>query len=96
MSKIEVSIFIKSSVDKVWDIISDMDNETKYWKGTKEKRFVDFLDQKELARREKMIAGIAADVRGIVNKRQCRSRTRRNVKGRRRCSRIETEIGAAG
>ena len=36
VSKIEVSIFIKSSVDKVWDIISDMDNETKYWKGTKE------------------------------------------------------------
>jgi len=36
VSKIEVSIFIKSSVDKVWDIISDMDNETRYWKGTKE------------------------------------------------------------
>ena len=36
VSKIEVSIIIKSSVDKVWDIISDMDNETKYWKGTKE------------------------------------------------------------
>ncbi|MCH8860094.1 MAG: SRPBCC family protein [Thaumarchaeota archaeon] len=38
MAKIEVSIKIKSTVDKVWDIISDIDNETKYWKGTKEIR----------------------------------------------------------
>ncbi|MFB5630933.1 MAG: type II toxin-antitoxin system RatA family toxin [Nitrosopumilaceae archaeon] len=38
MAKIEVSIKIKSSVDKVWEIISDIDNETKYWKGTKEIR----------------------------------------------------------
>ncbi len=36
VAKIEVSIKIKSSVDKVWEIISDVDNETKYWKGTKE------------------------------------------------------------
>jgi hypothetical protein len=36
VTKIEVSTKIKSSVDKVWDIISDLDNETKYWKGTKE------------------------------------------------------------
>ncbi len=36
MTKIEVSTKIKSSVDKVWEIISDLDNETKYWKGTKE------------------------------------------------------------
>ena len=36
VSKIEVSTKIKSSIDKVWDIISDLDNETKYWKGTKE------------------------------------------------------------
>lgn len=36
MTKIEVSKLIKSSVDKVWQIISDIDNETKYWKGTKE------------------------------------------------------------
>ncbi len=33
---IEVSTKIKSTVDKVWGIISDIDNETKYWKGTKE------------------------------------------------------------
>ena len=36
VAKIEVSIKIKSSVDKIWEIISDVDNETKYWKGTKE------------------------------------------------------------
>ena len=36
VANIEVSTKIKSTVDKVWDIISDIDNETKYWKGTKE------------------------------------------------------------
>ncbi len=36
VTKIEVSTKIKSTVDRVWDIISDIDNETKYWKGTKE------------------------------------------------------------
>ena len=36
MTKIEVSTRIKSTVEKIWDIISDLDNETKYWKGTKE------------------------------------------------------------
>ena len=36
VGKIEVSTKIKSTADKVWDIISDIDNETKYWKGTKE------------------------------------------------------------
>ena len=36
VAKIEVSTKIKSTVDKVWGIISDIDNETKYWKGTKQ------------------------------------------------------------
>jgi hypothetical protein len=36
MTKIEASIKIKASIDKVWVIVSDLDNETKYWKGTKE------------------------------------------------------------
>ena len=36
VTKIEVSTKIKSTVDKVWEIVSDIDNETKYWKGTKE------------------------------------------------------------
>jgi len=36
MIKIKVSIKIILSIDKVWEIISDLDNETKFWKGTKE------------------------------------------------------------
>ena len=36
MTIIEVSVDIKSSVEKIWDIISDLDNEPKFWKGTKE------------------------------------------------------------
>ena len=36
MATIEVQIPIKASVDKVWDVISDIDNEPKFWKGTKE------------------------------------------------------------
>jgi hypothetical protein len=36
MAKIETSIKIKASIDKVWGLVSDLDNETKYWKGTKE------------------------------------------------------------
>ena len=36
VAKIEVSTKIKSTIDKVWEIVSDLDNETKYWKGTKE------------------------------------------------------------
>ncbi len=38
VAKIEVSTKIKSTIDKVWDVISDIDNEAKYWKGTKEIR----------------------------------------------------------
>jgi len=36
MAKIEVEIEINAPVDKVWDIVSDIDNEPKFWKGTKE------------------------------------------------------------
>jgi Polyketide cyclase / dehydrase and lipid transport len=36
MTQIKVSTKIRSSIDKVWKIISDLDNETKFWKGTKE------------------------------------------------------------
>ena len=38
MAIIETSIEINSSSDKVWDLVSDIDNEPKYWKGTKEVR----------------------------------------------------------
>jgi len=36
MAKIEVEIQINAAVDKVWDVVSDIDNEPKFWKGTKE------------------------------------------------------------
>jgi len=38
MAKIEVEVEINAPVDKVWDIVSDMDNEPRFWKGTKEVR----------------------------------------------------------
>ena len=36
MAIIEVEIEINATVDEVWDIVSDIDNEPKFWKGTKE------------------------------------------------------------
>lgn len=36
MAVIESSIDIDAATDRVWEIISDLDNEPKYWKGTKE------------------------------------------------------------
>ncbi|MEJ2261720.1 MAG: SRPBCC family protein [Nitrosopumilaceae archaeon] len=36
MAEIETSIEINASIEKVWDLVSDIDNEPKYWKGTKE------------------------------------------------------------
>ena len=36
MAIIEVEIEINATVNKVWDIISDIDNEPKFWKGTKQ------------------------------------------------------------
>ena len=38
MAIIEVEIEINATVDKVWDIVSDIDNEPKFWKGTKQVR----------------------------------------------------------
>ena len=35
MAIIEVEIEINATVDKVWDVVSDIDNEPKFWKGTK-------------------------------------------------------------
>ena len=35
MATIEVKIEINSTVDKVWNVVSDIDNEPKFWKGTK-------------------------------------------------------------
>ena len=36
MTIINSSIDINASIEKVWDIISDLDNEPKFWNGTKE------------------------------------------------------------
>ena len=38
MAIIEVELEIDATVDKVWEIVSDIDNEPKFWKGTKEVR----------------------------------------------------------
>jgi len=38
MTEIKASVEISAQIDKVWDIISDIDNEPKFWKGTKEIR----------------------------------------------------------
>lgn len=36
MSIIKASVDIQASIEKIWNIISDLDNEPKFWKGTKE------------------------------------------------------------
>ena len=36
MAEIKTSIIINSTKEKIWDVISDIDNEPKFWKGTKE------------------------------------------------------------
>ncbi len=38
MSIIEASVRINAPADRVWEIISDIDNEPKFWKGTKSVR----------------------------------------------------------
>ena len=36
MAEIKTSVVINSSQEKIWNVISDIDNEPKFWKGTKE------------------------------------------------------------
>ncbi len=36
MALIDASIRIKAPIERVWSIVSDLDNEPKFWKGTKE------------------------------------------------------------
>ena len=38
MVQIQASVEIDAPIDKIWDIISDLDSEPKFWKGTKEVR----------------------------------------------------------
>ena len=40
MAIIDTSVDINAPIDRVWDIISDLDNEPKFWKGTKETRII--------------------------------------------------------
>ena len=40
MAIIDTSVDINASIDRVWDIISDLDNEPKFWKGIKETRMI--------------------------------------------------------
>ena len=40
MAIIDVSVDINTPIDKVWDIVSDLDNEPKFWKGTKDTRTI--------------------------------------------------------
>ena len=35
MTTIDAAVLINASVDKVWEVVSDLDNEPKFWKGTK-------------------------------------------------------------
>ena len=54
MGKITVSVDLNVSIDKVWDIISDLDNEPKFWKGTKELRNIS--SNENIVKREVTIA----------------------------------------
>ena len=38
MAVIQAEVQISAPLDKIWDIVSDLDNEPKFWKGTKEVR----------------------------------------------------------
>tara|TARA_B100000745_G_scaffold297117_1_gene243536 strand:+ start:614 stop:1030 length:417 start_codon:yes stop_codon:yes gene_type:complete len=54
VGKITVSVDLNVSIDKVWEIISDLDNEPKFWKGTKEIRNIS--SNENIIKREVTIA----------------------------------------
>ena len=54
MATIQVEVEINASIDKVWDVVSDIDNEPKFWKGTKEIRNIS--REENLVKREVTIA----------------------------------------
>ena len=54
MATIQVEIEINASIDKVWEIVSDIDNEPKFWKGTKEVRNIS--KEENIIKREVTIA----------------------------------------
>jgi hypothetical protein len=49
MAEIKTSIIINSTQEKIWDVISDIDNEPKFWKGTKEVRNI-LRDENKISR----------------------------------------------
>ena len=54
MATIEVKVEINAPIDKVWEVISDIDNEPKFWKGTKEVKNIS--KEGDLIKREITIA----------------------------------------
>ena len=40
MAEIKVELKINATQDKIWEVISDLDNEPKFWKGTKETKTI--------------------------------------------------------
>lgn len=38
MTTIQAATIINASIDRVWELVSDIDNEPKFWKGTKQIR----------------------------------------------------------
>ena len=54
MATIKVEVEINATVDKVWDIVSDIDNEPKFWKGTKQVK--NLSKEKDIVNREITIA----------------------------------------
>jgi hypothetical protein len=49
MAEIKTSIIINSTQEKIWDVISDIDNEPKFWKGTKKVRNI-LRDENKISR----------------------------------------------
>lgn len=56
MAKIEVKIEIDAPIDKVWSVVSDLDNEPKFWKGTKTVKNISKEDDGHTINREVTIA----------------------------------------
>jgi len=54
MTVIQASVDIKASIDEVWAIVSDLDNEPKFWKGIKKIRNIS--KEGNLINREVIIA----------------------------------------
>ena len=54
VTTIETSIMINASQERVWEIVSDIDNEPKFWKGTKEVH--NFSREGNITNREIIIA----------------------------------------